>query len=82
MDTAAEDLTVRIRMHRGDLGGDIAARLSQLHGVRIVRRADLGDTVLHRYNPETKTLQMSAHLSAASRCSGWRPSWPIWNAAT
>ncbi len=67
LDTAAEDLTVRIRMHRGDLGGDIAARLSQLHGVRIVRRADLGDTVLHRYNPETKTLQMSAHLSAGQQ---------------
>ncbi|BBZ00932.1 HTH-type transcriptional regulator RamB [Mycolicibacterium chitae] len=63
LDTAAEDLTVRIRMHRGDLAGDIAQRLSQLHGVRIVKRIDLGETVLHRYTPETKTLEMSAHLS-------------------
>ncbi len=67
LDTAAEDLTVRIRMHRGDLAGDIAQRLSQLHGVRIVKRIDLGDTVLHRYTPETRTLEMSAHLSGGQQ---------------
>jgi predicted transcriptional regulator len=31
--------------------------------VRIVRRIDLGDTVLHRYDPATKTLEMGSHLS-------------------
>ncbi|OBF28715.1 acetate metabolism transcriptional regulator RamB [Mycobacterium sp. ACS4331] len=67
LDTAAEDLTGRMRLHRGDMAGDIARRLSQLHGVRIVKRIDLGDTVLHRYDPETKTLEMSAHLSTGQQ---------------
>ena len=54
LDTAAEDLTVRMRMHRGDLAGDLSERLTEVHGVRIVRRIDLGDTVLHRYDPATE----------------------------
>ncbi|MGV7654267.1 ImmA/IrrE family metallo-endopeptidase, partial [Mycobacterium kansasii] len=31
--------------------------------VHINRRIDLGDTVLHRYDPATKTLEISNHLS-------------------
>lgn len=67
LDTAAEDLTDRMRMHRGDLARDIAQRLAHVHGVRIIRRIDLGNTVLHRYDPETKTLEMSAHLSGGQQ---------------
>ncbi len=67
LDTAAEDLTARMRMHRGDLAGEIARRLAEVHGVRIVKRIDLGDTVLHRYEPLSKTLEMSGHLSAAQQ---------------
>ncbi|HSA41592.1 MAG TPA: short-chain fatty acyl-CoA regulator family protein, partial [Mycobacterium sp.] len=63
LDTAAEDLTVRMRMHRGDLAGDLSQRLIQKHGVRIARRIDLGDDVLHRYDPDTKTLEISGHLT-------------------
>jgi XRE family transcriptional regulator, fatty acid utilization regulator len=64
LDTAAEDLTVRMRMHRADLAGELADRLQIVHGVNIVRRIDLGDTVLHRYDPATKTLEISGHLSS------------------
>ncbi len=67
LDTAAEDLTVRMRMHRGDLAGDLSQRLTQVHGVRIARRIDLGDTVLHRYDPITKTLEISSHLSGGQQ---------------
>ena len=63
LDTAAEDLTVRMRMHRGDLAGDLSQRLIQKHGVRIARRIDLGDDVLHHYDPDTKTLEISGHLT-------------------
>ena len=66
LDTAAEDLTVQMRMHRGDLAGDLAQRLAQVHGVRVVKRIDLG-AMLHRYEPETKTLEMSAHLSGGQQ---------------
>ncbi|HEY5842991.1 MAG TPA: acetate metabolism transcriptional regulator RamB [Mycobacterium sp.] len=66
LDTAAEDLTVRMRMHRGDLAGDLAQRLAQVHGVRVVKRIDLG-AMLHRYEPETKTLEISAHLSGGQQ---------------
>ena len=67
LDTAAEDLTVRMRMHRGDLAGDLADRLSIVHGVHIVKRIDLGHTVLHRYDPASKTLEISNHLSSGQQ---------------
>jgi len=67
LDTAAEDLTARVRMHGGELRSELWRRLTEVHGVHIVRRIDLGDTVLHRYHPESKTLEISTHLSAGQR---------------
>ena len=67
LDSAAEDLTARMRMHRGDLAGELARRLTEKHGVHIVRRIDLGDTVLHRYHPQSKTLEISTHLSTGQQ---------------
>jgi predicted transcriptional regulator/transcriptional regulator with XRE-family HTH domain len=64
LDTAAEDLTIRMRMHRADLARDLAERLSAVHDVRIVRRVDRGDNVLHHYDPRTKTLEIGSHLSS------------------
>ena len=63
LDTAAEDLTVRMRMHRGDLAGELSRRLTEVHGVRIVKRIDLGETVLHQYLPASRTLEISTQLS-------------------
>ena len=65
LDTAAEDLTHRMRMHLG--ADEIEQRLTGVHGVRIVKRLDLGATVLHRYHPQTKTLEISTHLSAGQQ---------------
>jgi predicted transcriptional regulator/transcriptional regulator with XRE-family HTH domain len=64
LDTAAEDFTVNLRMHRGDLARDLSDRLKAVHGVKILRRTDLGDTVLHRFDPATKTLEIGNHLSS------------------
>jgi XRE family transcriptional regulator, fatty acid utilization regulator len=64
LDAAAEDLTDDLRMHRGDLARDLADRLKAVHGVTIRRRLDLGDTVLHRFDPATRTLEISDHLSS------------------
>ena len=64
LDTAAENLTSGMRIQRGDLVGDLADRLRIVHGVRIIRRIDLGEGVLHRYDPPSKTLEISAHLSS------------------
>ncbi|AHC24031.1 MULTISPECIES: acetate metabolism transcriptional regulator RamB [Mycobacteriaceae] len=63
LDTAAEDLTIRMRMHRAELTRELSDRLTRVHGVRIVRRTDLGDNVLHRYDPQTRILQVGDHLS-------------------
>ncbi|GBG40546.1 acetate metabolism transcriptional regulator RamB [Mycobacterium montefiorense] len=63
LDTAAEDLTVHTRLNHGDLARELTRRLTEVHGVHINRRIDLGDTVLHRFEPKTKTLEMSNHLS-------------------
>ncbi|AFN64422.1 acetate metabolism transcriptional regulator RamB [Mycobacteroides abscessus] len=67
LDTAAEDLTVRMRMHRADLAREIADRLTEVHGVQIARRIDLGDSVLHKYDPASKTLEISNHLSGGQQ---------------
>lgn len=64
LDTAAEELTVRMRMHRADLSRDLSDRLIRVHGVRIVQRLDLGQEVLHRFDPATKTLEIGRHLSS------------------
>jgi predicted transcriptional regulator/transcriptional regulator with XRE-family HTH domain len=64
LDTAAEELTTRMRMHRAELARDLSNRLISVHDVRIVTRIDPGDTVLHRFDPETKTLQIGGHLSS------------------
>lgn len=64
LDTAAEDLTIRMGMHRAELARQLSDRLSMVHGVRIVRRRDLGGSVLHRYDASTKTLEISDHLSS------------------
>src|ERR1700723_1484221 len=61
LDTAAEELTVRMRMHRADLVRDLSDRLTSVHDVRI-KRIDLGDNVLHRFDPETRTLEIAGHL--------------------
>ncbi|OSC32407.1 Cro/Cl family transcriptional regulator [Mycobacterium vulneris] len=63
LDTAAEDLTIKMRLHHGDLARELTRRLTEVHGVHINRRIDLGDTVLHRYDPKSKTLEFSNHLS-------------------
>lgn len=64
LDTAAEDFTIRMGMHRAELRRQLADRLTMVHGVHIVQRSDLGDTVLHRFDPEARTLQISNHLSS------------------
>jgi len=64
LDTAAEDLTINLRMHRGDLARDLSDRLKAVHGVHIVKRTDLGDTVLHRYDPASRRLEIGNHLSS------------------
>ncbi|KUH82023.1 acetate metabolism transcriptional regulator RamB [Mycobacterium sp. IS-1556] len=64
LDTAAEDLTIRMRMQRSELARQLSDRLTMVHGVRISRRTDLGETVLHRYDPTTKTLEINNHLSS------------------
>ncbi len=67
LDTAAEELTARMRFHRGDVGGEIARRLQTVHDVQIVRRIDLGENVLHRYDPESRLLEISPHLSGGQQ---------------
>jgi predicted transcriptional regulator/transcriptional regulator with XRE-family HTH domain len=64
LDAAAEDLTVRMGMHRADLARDLSDRLTRVHGVHIVQRTDLGDGVLHRFDPQTKTLEIGRHLAS------------------
>src|SRR3954464_4872076 len=67
LDTAAENLTIDLRMHRGDLARDLSDRLKAVHGVHIVARTDLGDTVLHRYDPATRRLEIGNHLSSGQQ---------------
>ncbi|MGW4352102.1 acetate metabolism transcriptional regulator RamB [Nocardia sp. NPDC004582] len=67
LDTAAEELTHRMRFHGGDLKREIPRRLSDAHGVQIVERIDLGDGVLHRFDPIGRRLEIAPHLSGGQR---------------
>ncbi|MBT0566958.1 acetate metabolism transcriptional regulator RamB [Williamsia sp. CHRR-6] len=67
LDTAAEELTTRMRMHSADIRREITTRLEEVHGVTIVRRVDMGDTLLHRYDPVERRLEISRALSAGQR---------------
>ncbi|MGQ4617638.1 acetate metabolism transcriptional regulator RamB [Nocardia sp. R7R-8] len=66
LDTAAEDLTARIRFHGGDVNSEIA-RILRGHDVRITERIDLGEGVLHRYDPQTRNLEIAPQLSGGQR---------------
>ncbi len=67
LDTAAEELTINLGMHRVDLARDLSDRLKAVHGVHIVKRTDLGDTVLHRYDPASRRLEIGSHLSSGQQ---------------
>lgn len=67
LDVAAEEMTERMRMHSADIRTEIANRLENVHGVRIVRRVDMGDYVLHNFDPQTRRLDISAALSVGQR---------------
>ncbi len=67
LDVAAEEMTQRLRLHRGDVLREIAERLTTQHGVTLVKRIDLGDDVLHRYDPETRTMEFAAQLLPGQR---------------
>ncbi|GAA4387650.1 acetate metabolism transcriptional regulator RamB [Tsukamurella soli] len=67
IDTAAEELTVRMRMHGADLRAAVENRLQTVHNVSIRRRVDLGDGVLHRFDPVSRELEISAHLSGGQQ---------------
>lgn len=64
LDTAAEEFILRMHMRRSELSRELAERLSRVHHVRIVQRLELGDNVLHRYDPETRMLEIGGHLSS------------------
>lgn len=63
LDVAAEDLTTRISMNRGDVRTVIGRRIERMHDVRIVRRVDLPDGIWHRYSAADRRLEMSAQLN-------------------
>ncbi|MDV8001584.1 acetate metabolism transcriptional regulator RamB [Rhodococcus sp. IEGM 1408] len=67
LDTAAEELTNRIRMNRGDVRTELENRLSEVHGVRVVRRVDLPDGLWHRFSAEDRRLDLSAHLTGGQQ---------------
>ena len=67
LDVAAEELTSRMRMNSVDIRTGLADRMSQVHGVRIDRRVDLGDNVLHRFDPKARRLDFAASLSIGQR---------------
>ncbi len=67
LDIAAEEMTARMRMHSADIRREIINRLDTVHGVSIVRRVDMGDYVLHHFDPAARRLEYSAALSAGQR---------------
>ncbi|GAA3970004.1 acetate metabolism transcriptional regulator RamB [Gordonia caeni] len=67
LDVAAEELTSRMRMHSVDIRTGLTDRLAEVHGIRINRRVDLGDNVLHRFDRDARQLDFAASLSLGQR---------------
>lgn len=67
LDTAAEELATRMRLHGGDLRRELTRRLTTGYGVHIAERIDLGEGVLHRYDPQARRLEIAPHLSGGQR---------------
>lgn len=67
LDVAAEELTSRMRMHSVDIRTGLTDRLAEAHGIRINRRVDLGDNVLHRFDRDARQLDFAASLSLGQR---------------
>ena len=83
LDTAAEELTVRMRMHRADLARELSDRLDQ--GARRAHRPAHRPR-RHRAAPLRPRDQDAGDrrppVVGAVRCSSWPPSWPTWSSAT
>ncbi len=83
LDTAAEDLTIDLRMHRGDLARDLSDRLTgrarrahrAAHRPRRHRAAPLRPATRRRW-------RSAATCRRANRCSRWPPNWPTSSSAT
>ena len=83
LDTAAEDLTINLRMHRGDLARDLSDRLTagarrahrQAHRPRRHRAAPLRPGVQEAGDRQPPVV-------GTDRCSRWRPNWPTSSSAT
>lgn len=63
LDVAAEDLSTRIRMNRGDVRAVLGRRIESAHEVHLVRRVDLPDGIWHQYDPRLRRLEFSAQLN-------------------
>lgn len=63
LDVAAEDLSTRIRMNRGDVRAVLGRRIESAHDVHLVRRVDLPDGIWHQYDPATRRMEFSAQLN-------------------
>ena len=66
-----------MRMHSGDVRTEIANRLETVHGAQIVRRVDLGDDVLHRFDAQAGRPRSPRH-SALSTDLRWPSNWRTW----
>lgn len=66
LDTAAEKLAERVRGESGDLRQELP-RLLREHGVEIIARIDMAEGVLHRYDPQTRVLEIAPQLSGGQR---------------
>lgn len=63
LDVAAEDLSTRIRMNRGDVRAVLGRRIESEHDIQVIRRVDLPDGIWHRFDAGTGRLELSAQLN-------------------
>ena len=69
LDVAAEELTNRIRMNRGDVRAELENRMAETHGVRIQRRVDLPDGIWHQFDRKARRLDISVHLTGGQQAT-------------
>ncbi len=64
LDTRAEQLAAELGLRRHEIRDQLAARLRDKHGLRVIERDQQTLGALHRYDPDTGVLAVATHLRA------------------
>lgn len=76
LDTAAEELTIKMRLHHGDLARELTRRLTEVHGCTSTAASISATPCCTATTPPPRRWRSAITSRWGSRCSRWPPNWP------